>query len=101
MGTHPIFESDFDCLTDWKCRTLDFLCFFFRSSLSQQLTPGRFNLNAHPMAKAYTASLTRDLSKMEMAQVRSPRETQICTNYSKTHRTVSSQLFLHHQKRSE
>merc|ERR1712110_1203192 len=20
MGTHPIFESDFDCLTDWKKR---------------------------------------------------------------------------------
>jgi len=20
MGTHPIFESDFDCLTDWNSR---------------------------------------------------------------------------------
>jgi len=20
MGTHPIFESDFDCLTEWICR---------------------------------------------------------------------------------
>merc|ERR1712227_969270 len=19
MGTHPIFESDFDCLTEWRC----------------------------------------------------------------------------------
>merc|ERR1712228_660272 len=22
MGTHPIFESDFDCLTDVSCRTI-------------------------------------------------------------------------------
>merc|ERR1712223_435119 len=22
MGTHPIFESDFDCLTDWKAEPL-------------------------------------------------------------------------------
>jgi len=28
MGTHPIFESDFDCLTDWK-RRLSILHSFF------------------------------------------------------------------------
>jgi len=22
MGTHPIFESDFDCLTDWKTKSV-------------------------------------------------------------------------------
>merc|ERR1712048_1326792 len=24
MGTHPIFESDFDCLTDWKMSVLNY-----------------------------------------------------------------------------
>jgi len=27
MGTHPIFESDFDCLTDWLTDFGDFINF--------------------------------------------------------------------------
>jgi len=25
MGTHPIFESDFDCLTDWALNTIEMI----------------------------------------------------------------------------
>merc|ERR1712186_275689 len=29
MGTHPIFESDFDCLTEWEMALADFSAFNF------------------------------------------------------------------------
>merc|ERR1712151_820187 len=44
MGTHPIFESDFDCLTEWLAKTYKFylanaLAFFSSSLLPLDLLP--------------------------------------------------------------
>merc|ERR1711962_1715405 len=53
MGTHPIFESDFDCLTEWEC-SLDSLDQFL-TFLSEQL----FSQHQNPHSLDQTSSILR------------------------------------------
>jgi len=39
MGTHPIFESDFDCLTEWH---------FFNKNLGRQAQAAAILSNSEP-----------------------------------------------------
>merc|ERR1711953_1377761 len=71
MGTHPIFESDFDCLTDWRNRRVGKMKLFFgfiASILANEnpgciFAPGEFELqhsrNSGPIFKLIS-SCTED-----------------------------------------
>merc|ERR1711997_51668 len=59
MGTHPIFESDFDCLTDW---TSDIMKLNTASSSSRRKQRARhFNAPSHMRRKIMSAPLSKDL----------------------------------------
>jgi len=64
MGTHPIFESDFDCLTDMESRVLS-LCWLPRGKLAMQ--PDRINEHApnelEMLAKAAEEEQLEELSE--------------------------------------
>merc|ERR1712076_217800 len=61
MGTHPIFESDFDCLTDFEYRS-DIMKLNTASSSSRRKQRARhFNAPSHMRRKIMSAPLSKDL----------------------------------------
>merc|ERR1711936_340592 len=61
MGTHPIFESDFDCLTDFEYKS-DIMKLNTASSSSRRKQRARhFNAPSHMRRKIMSAPLSKDL----------------------------------------
>merc|ERR1712088_486790 len=61
MGTHPIFESDFDCLTDFEYKS-DIMKLNTASSSSRRKQRARhFNAPSHIRRKIMSAPLSKDL----------------------------------------
>merc|ERR1712210_424854 len=52
MGTHPIFESDFDCLTEWHCQIL---------TKAMEAAVNQTIVTRSPYAKLREKSLMRDM----------------------------------------
>merc|ERR1711973_982330 len=62
MGTHPIFESDFDCLTGLECSELGVVALAFRSLAAEmRLSP------------ATTDVTTGDTPQLRMNSTKCPR----------------------------
>merc|ERR1711881_407294 len=63
MGTHPIFESDFDCLTDFEYKS-DIMKLNTASSSSRRKQRARhFNAPSHMRRKIMSAPLSKDLRR--------------------------------------
>merc|ERR1712242_104573 len=65
MGTHPIFESDFDCLTEWKNSRVSWLD-WKKPSPNSKVAPSQVALHHHRAVVVTMAHLTRPHSKLTM-----------------------------------
>merc|ERR1712130_346580 len=63
MGTHPIFESDFDCLTEWSSPSL-LLRLKFRTDQKKE----QFSMSALTKKKYVMAETLEEISTLEAAQ---------------------------------